>query len=105
MDQQALSATELRVIVAVIGVIVLALIYFFGRPRRPGQGERRARKRGEDESHRADARTVRRRTGSKASSTSRFAPSSIVSAKAMPREARRDDRPSACGLIARSSAS
>ena len=49
MDQQALSATELRVIVAVIGVIALALIYFFGRPRKPGQGERRAAKRGEDE--------------------------------------------------------
>jgi cell division protein ZipA len=49
MEQQALGATELRVIVAVIGVIALALIYFFGRPRRPGQGERRAAKRGEDE--------------------------------------------------------
>ena len=49
MEQPALSATELRVIVAVIGVIVLALIYFFGRPRKPGQGERRAAKRAEDE--------------------------------------------------------
>ena len=49
MEQQALGATELRVIVAVIGVIALALIYFFGRPRRPGQGERRAAKRAEDE--------------------------------------------------------
>ena len=49
MDQQALSATELRVIVAVIGIIVLALIYFFGRPRRPGQGERRLGKRNDDE--------------------------------------------------------
>lgn len=49
MEQQALSATELRVIVAVIGVVVLALIYIFGRPRRPGQGERRALKRNEDE--------------------------------------------------------
>jgi cell division protein ZipA len=49
MEQPALSATELRVIVAVIGVLVLALIYFFGRPRRPGQGERRAAKRAEDE--------------------------------------------------------
>jgi len=48
MEQPALSATELRVIVAVVGVIVLALIYFFGRPRRPGQGERRTAKRGED---------------------------------------------------------
>lgn len=49
MDQPALSATELRVIVAVIGVFVLALIYFFGRPRRPGQGERRAAKRDDGE--------------------------------------------------------
>jgi cell division protein ZipA len=49
MEQPALSATELRVIVAVIGVLALALIYFFGRPRKPGQGERRAAKRGEDE--------------------------------------------------------
>jgi cell division protein ZipA len=49
MEQPALSATELRVIVAVVGVIVLALIYFFGRPRKPGQGERRAAKRAEDE--------------------------------------------------------
>lgn len=48
MEQPALSATELRVIVAVIGVFVLALIYFFGRPRKPGQGERRAAKRAED---------------------------------------------------------
>ncbi len=49
MEQQALSATELRVIVAVIGIVVLALIYIFGRPRKPGQGERRAAKRGEDD--------------------------------------------------------
>jgi cell division protein ZipA len=49
MEQPVLSATELRVIVAVVGVLVLALIYFFGRPRKPGQGERRAAKRAEDE--------------------------------------------------------
>jgi cell division protein ZipA len=47
VEQQALSATELRVIVAIIGVIALALIYFFGRPRKPGQGERRAARREE----------------------------------------------------------
>src|SRR5438445_1815070 len=41
MDSQVLSATELRVIIAVVGVIVFALIYFFGRPRKPGQGRRR----------------------------------------------------------------
>ncbi|MEZ5463399.1 cell division protein ZipA [Dokdonella sp.] len=40
MEQQALSATEMRVIIFVIGLIVLALIYFFGRPRKPGQGKR-----------------------------------------------------------------
>ncbi|HUD40440.1 MAG TPA: cell division protein ZipA [Dokdonella sp.] len=40
MEQQALSPTELRVIIAVIGVIAFALIYLFGRPRRPGQGKR-----------------------------------------------------------------
>jgi cell division protein ZipA len=40
MEQQALSATEMRVIIFFIGMIALALIYFFGRPRKPGQGER-----------------------------------------------------------------
>jgi cell division protein ZipA len=49
MEPQALSATELRIIVAVIGAIALALIYFFGRPKKPGQGERRAARRGDDE--------------------------------------------------------
>src|SRR6187402_1566010 len=49
MEHEALGATELRFIVAVIGVVVLALIYFFGRPRKPGQGERRQPRRGDDE--------------------------------------------------------
>ncbi len=40
MDAQALSATELRIIIAIVGVIVFALIYFFGRPRKPGKGRR-----------------------------------------------------------------
>lgn len=40
MEQQALSPTELRVIIAVIGVIAFGLIYLFGRPRRPEQGKR-----------------------------------------------------------------
>ena len=35
------SATEIRVILAVVGVALLALIYFFGRPRKPGQGKRK----------------------------------------------------------------
>ena len=40
MDQQALGASEMRVIIFVIGLIVLALIYLFGRPKKPGQGKR-----------------------------------------------------------------
>lgn len=40
MDQQALSATEMRIIIFVLGLIVLALIYLFGRPKKPGQGKR-----------------------------------------------------------------
>jgi cell division protein ZipA len=35
-----MSTNELRIIIAVIGAIVFALIYFFGRPRKPGQGRR-----------------------------------------------------------------
>lgn len=41
MDPQSLSATNLRIVIAVIGVIVFALIYLFGRPRKPGQGRRK----------------------------------------------------------------
>src|SRR5690349_19705892 len=40
MESSGLSATELRVIIAVIGAIVFALIYAFGRPKKPGQGRR-----------------------------------------------------------------
>jgi len=36
-----MDSTEIRVILAIAGVLVLALIYIFGRPRRPGQGKRR----------------------------------------------------------------
>ncbi len=36
----AVSPTTLRIIIAAIGVVILAAIYFFGRPRRPGQGRR-----------------------------------------------------------------
>lgn len=46
METNALTATELRVIIAVIGVIVLVLIYYFGRPRKPGQGQRRVKQKG-----------------------------------------------------------
>ncbi|MGA9421687.1 MAG: cell division protein ZipA [Rhodanobacteraceae bacterium] len=45
MEQQALSSTGLRVIIAVIGLIALALIYFFGRSGKPGQGRRHLFKR------------------------------------------------------------
>jgi cell division protein ZipA len=40
MEQQGLSANELRLILIVLGAIVLALIYFLGAPRKPGQGRR-----------------------------------------------------------------
>jgi len=36
----AVSATTLRIIIAAIGAVILLGIYFFGRPRRPGQGRR-----------------------------------------------------------------
>ncbi|MGH8147589.1 MAG: cell division protein ZipA [Rhodanobacteraceae bacterium] len=36
----SVSATTLRIIILVIGVLILIGIYFFGRPRRPGQGRR-----------------------------------------------------------------
>ena len=39
MEQQAISPNELRVIIAVIGALILAAIYFLGTPRRP-QGKR-----------------------------------------------------------------
>ena len=35
-----MSQNEIRIIIAVLGAIVFALIYFFGRPRKPGQGRR-----------------------------------------------------------------
>jgi cell division protein ZipA len=35
-----MSQNEIRIIIAVIGAIIFALIYFFGRPRKPGQGRR-----------------------------------------------------------------
>lgn len=40
MDTQAITPTNLRIIIAVIGVLVLALIFLFGRPRKPAQGRR-----------------------------------------------------------------
>ena len=42
------SSTTLRIIIAVIGVVILAAIYFFGRPRRPGQGKRLVPRRRDD---------------------------------------------------------
>jgi len=40
MESSGLSANELRVIIAVIGIVLFGLIYLFGRPKRPGQGRR-----------------------------------------------------------------
>ena len=40
MEQQALGTNEMRIVLLVIGLVVLALIYLFGRPRKPGQGRR-----------------------------------------------------------------
>ena len=47
MEQQGLSANELRLILIVLGAIVLAVIYFLGTPRKPGQGRRVAGGKGE----------------------------------------------------------
>ena len=47
MESTGLSATELRVIIAVIGAIVFGLIYLFGRPKKPGQGRRMPTLRGD----------------------------------------------------------
>ncbi|WP_440222554.1 cell division protein ZipA [Dokdonella sp. MW10] len=41
MEQQALGTGEMRFIILVVGLVTLALIYFFGRPRKPGQGTRK----------------------------------------------------------------
>ena len=35
-----MDSTVLRIGIAIAGVLLLAAIYFFGRPRRPGQGRR-----------------------------------------------------------------
>ena len=40
MEQQVLGTAEMRVIILVLGLVVLGLIYLFGRPRKPGQGRR-----------------------------------------------------------------
>jgi cell division protein ZipA len=36
-----MDPTQIRIILAIAGTIILALIYFFGRPRKPGQGKRK----------------------------------------------------------------
>jgi cell division protein ZipA len=46
METQGLGQTELRIIVAIIGAIIFAAIYFFGRPKKPGQGKRTLFQRG-----------------------------------------------------------
>jgi len=40
VNAEVISSTDLRIIIAVIGVVILAAIYLFGRPRKPGQGKR-----------------------------------------------------------------
>jgi len=54
MESTGLSATELRVIIAVIGAIVFGLIYLFGRPKKPGQGRRMPTLRGESAGERIE---------------------------------------------------
>lgn len=49
MEPQTVSVTELRILIAIIGVLVLAAIWFLGRPRKPGQGKRRLFARGPSE--------------------------------------------------------
>ncbi|MCE5233363.1 MAG: cell division protein ZipA [Mizugakiibacter sp.] len=49
MGQRALDPTTLRIIIAAVGAIVLALIYVFGQPKKPGQGRRTLFRRGADE--------------------------------------------------------
>lgn len=46
MESQALSPTGMRVIIVIIGLLVLALIYWFGKPRKPQQGKRTASRNG-----------------------------------------------------------
>jgi cell division protein ZipA len=48
VNAEAISSTDLRIIIAAIGVVILAAIYFFGRPRKPGQGRRLIPRRRED---------------------------------------------------------
>lgn len=40
MDATSISATSLRIIIAIVGALILLAIYFFGRPSQPGQGRR-----------------------------------------------------------------
>jgi len=47
--ETVISTNALRIVIAVIGVVILAAIYFFGRPRQPGQGRRVLFRRGRDE--------------------------------------------------------
>lgn len=43
MASQALSPNELRIIIALVGLVALGLIYWFGSTRKPEQGRRAAR--------------------------------------------------------------
>jgi cell division protein ZipA len=46
MESQSLGPGELRIIIGIVGAIIFALIYFFGRPKKPGQGKRTLFQRG-----------------------------------------------------------
>jgi cell division protein ZipA len=49
-----MTTNELRVLIAIIGVIAFASIYFFGRPKRPKQGRRARWGRGEGDGERIE---------------------------------------------------
>lgn len=48
MNPEAISPTTLRIVIAVIGVVILVVIYWFGRPRKRASGRRVVARRGDD---------------------------------------------------------
>jgi cell division protein ZipA len=49
-----MTANELRIIIAIVGVIIFALIWLFGKPRRPKQGRRNPASRESDSGERIE---------------------------------------------------
>ncbi len=49
-----MTANELRIIIAIVGVIIFALIWLFGKPKRPKQGKRNPTLRESDSSERIE---------------------------------------------------